>query len=229
MSSSNDLYPVYHTNQSYPVEAEEYAACSSAPSYSDKQLPQQQRRRTCGMAARSIVFLVIGLTIALAIAIGLGVGLGVGLPQANKSISQAASSSPSASSIFSNGTSQTATTSAQPSATSYVASWCPGSDGQNKTSGSGIVYRIACNSDISAQDKNNLATTVLPTFAQCFQMCDSMNHWQKRLDVSAIYNTQGSAGGTCWCVGNSSISDGATAKANDDSESAIVIGLASGS
>jgi hypothetical protein len=62
---------------------------------------------------------------------------------------------------------------------------------------------VRCDSDWGGA-KSDLASSVTDTFADCIQLCNSINYFQKRTDVGCVWNVAGTGQqtpGTCWCLG----------------------------
>ncbi|KAL2821403.1 hypothetical protein BDW59DRAFT_164138 [Aspergillus cavernicola] len=161
--------------------------------------------------------------------IGLAVGLGVGLSRNHDSGSTQSSASTgeetdtpipttttnssdsndTSPSIYTTTITATATATAGSSATSSSASSpssiCPSANNTIITQSLGAArYRIHCDSDIGGQNKETLASIVLPSFDACLALCNTMNYFQDRTDVGCTYNVAGTGSqtpGTCWCLG----------------------------
>ncbi|PLB46417.1 hypothetical protein P170DRAFT_477297 [Aspergillus steynii IBT 23096] len=155
---------------------------------------------TCGL--RKVTFwlslAIAGLVvIVVAIAVGLGVGLGLG--------KDGSPSSPATNATFSSTLSTASATSTSTSLSGTKPISCPDDNNTLKhmSDGSGIQYRIQC--DTYFDKRRDLASIMMPSFADCLYLCDSMNRVQRRDDVSAVFfndTVYGYTKGTCWCFGN---------------------------
>ncbi|CCC11859.1 unnamed protein product [Sordaria macrospora k-hell] len=83
----------------------------------------------------------------------------------------------------------------------------------SSSSSSKKKYKILCDTNLSQNPlKQDLASGfVTQTLEECFAVCDAMNFYLKRGDVSAVWNyawEKGPGRGGCWCVGKKGVEGG---------------------
>ncbi|KAK3377419.1 hypothetical protein B0H63DRAFT_218758 [Podospora didyma] len=216
-----------------------FAPSSYAHKYRNDALPAlpgegRSGKRVCGLR-RATFWLIVALAGAalLAVAVGTGLSLGLGrVPDENPKTTTNAennSTSPPPSpppSIPSTTMSSSRTTNSTPTptptppvssknGTSIVD--CPSANNtavQPSPSGSNLAYLILCNVEIRPNSPSKFIqlTTILPTLQGCLDLCDSLNEYQQRTDVSAAWNEvrgddeidvpeEDKPKGTCECFG----------------------------
>ncbi|KAI1767739.1 hypothetical protein GGR53DRAFT_480438 [Hypoxylon sp. FL1150] len=178
---------------------------------------------------RTTFFLLIALCVVIALVIGLGAGLGVEARNSSNRntstsadnvpvgvtmsvvttstlsslTSEAASSSSSSSSTSSSSTSTSLAVSAI-TAGAIAVSGCPGRNDSSMTEAK-LTYKIYCDTDLTGDPTVN---TVLGSFEECLQLCDSLNSNGDRDDIGCVFNESGinnQTPGSCWCKGGAGV------------------------
>ncbi|KAK2756956.1 hypothetical protein FQN54_004924 [Arachnomyces sp. PD_36] len=217
------LIPVYTPSRDNLSHHNNVAADVGGKAYEEGSGPPV--KRIWGLCLRRVTFWLVlgmvGLTIVIVgVAVGLGVAMGRGGtdgdPQPSSTTADSAGSESGANTSDTSSPSATSTSSTtDPSSTSTStssnsnnpspSSICPSGNNTLLTRGLGsTTYRILCDSDFTGPDKQTLASTVLPTFNDCLDLCSTMNYFQERGDVGCTYNVAGTGDqtpGTCWCLG----------------------------
>jgi hypothetical protein len=83
---------------------------------------------------------------------------------------------------------------------------CPQANNQRLIT-TGQTFKIMCGADIQpGATRQTLSESIDTSFSNCVNKCASMDFFQNRTDVSAVYNLMGKGpGGSCECVGSSGI------------------------
>ncbi|KAK3324874.1 hypothetical protein B0H66DRAFT_106272 [Apodospora peruviana] len=179
-----------------------------------------REKRICGLRPVNL-WLVVALAASVVLSVSLGVGIGVGLGRAvggrddltdrNPEANQSQSSSPNPTPAKQQSTTTTNTATTVVTTTKPPVPICPSTNDTvvQMDIGLHLRYRILCDAhfdDGGKQEQPLAASTAMPTFNACLDLCNSINRLQNRTDVGFEWDPSGNGGvkvgGACLCLGS---------------------------